>query len=58
MSKNIKFNIELSVDGKRVITQVSMSAKELAANLSEAQANGERLRRDCKNKPTRTASSR
>ena len=41
MSKNIKFNIELSVDGKKVVTQVSMSAKELAETPRECTLGGD-----------------
>ena len=45
MSKNIKFNIQLTIDGQKVVVSAAMSAKELANNLSAAQNNSERLRK-------------
>lgn len=45
MSKNVRFNISLNIDGKNVVVSASTSAQKLADNLNKAQTNGDRLRR-------------
>ena len=44
MSKNIKFNIQLTIDGKKQIVSAAMSVQELARNLNSARTNGDLLR--------------
>ena len=44
MSKNIKFNIQLTIDGKKQIVSAAMSVQELARNLNSAKSNGDLLR--------------
>ena len=44
MSKEIKFNVKLLVDGKEQLTTATASVRELRANLEAARDRGERLR--------------
>lgn len=44
MSKNIKFNIRIVVDGKEQIVRATASTKELAKNLTEVRKKSDKVR--------------
>ena len=44
MSKQVKFNIQLSVDGQKVVVAAKTSVENLAQGLSKAQEKGEHIR--------------
>lgn len=44
MSKNVKFNIKLSIDGRDVVVKASASAKELARAMSDVETKGNKAR--------------
>lgn len=44
MSKEIKFNVRLNVDGKEQLVTAAMSAEELGRNLEEAKGKAGQMR--------------